>query len=137
MEPSKEAREAAEAAIAVEYWGEAGDPALIIQQYGDAREQAALDKGRADERARVAAEVGRLTEVLRDIAGNGDPDFPSYSQSVARSALAGTPKDTNRCGPDYWSVALIAAWLREQDGHGEWRDAADAIDAEFLCRDVG
>jgi hypothetical protein len=33
------------------------------------------------------AEVGRLTEVLRDIAGNGDPDFPSYSQIVAKSAI--------------------------------------------------
>ena len=32
---------------------------------------------------------------------------------------------------DKWTVAIIAAWLREQDGHGEWRDAADAIDREF------
>ena len=35
-------------------------------------------------------------------------------------------------GIDFWTVAVIAAWLREQDGHGEWREAADAIDKEFL-----
>lgn len=33
---------------------------------------------------------------------------------------------------DKWTVAAIAAWLREQDGYGEWREAADAIDREFL-----
>ena len=37
-----------------------------------------------------------------------------------------------RRGIDKWTVAIVAAWLREQDGHGEWREAADAIDAEFL-----
>ena len=35
-------------------------------------------------------------------------------------------------GVDYWTVAVIAAWLRQQDGHGEWSEAADAIDQEFL-----
>jgi hypothetical protein len=35
-------------------------------------------------------------------------------------------------GIDKWTVAVVAAWLRDQDGHGEWREAADAIDKEFL-----
>lgn len=33
---------------------------------------------------------------------------------------------------DYWTIAVVAAWLREQDGHGEWHEAADAIEKEFL-----
>lgn len=80
----------------------------------------------------LSKENSHYCEILRDIAGNGDPDFPSYSQTVARSALKGRAFCHSAPTVDYWTVAVIAAWLREQDGYGEWREAADAIDKEFL-----
>jgi hypothetical protein len=35
-------------------------------------------------------------------------------------------------GIDYATVAKVITWLRDQDGHGEWCEAAEAIYAEFL-----
>lgn len=56
------------------------------------------------------------------------------TEQAARSEAEAIAAWNTRKGAEYWTIAVVTAWLREQGGHGEWREAADAIDREFLER---
>jgi hypothetical protein len=60
--------------------------------------------------------------------------FLTERNEILRARVAKLEKalEDHKAVHQKWAIALVAAWLREQDKHGEWQEAADAIDKEFL-----